>query len=158
MVRQHELSAPAGAHKHRKRVGRGDGSGRGSYSGRGRKGAGARSGASRKAVRGFEGNQYAMIRKLPTLGGFNNPFAVRYQVVNIAQLQEHTRSGQKVTPAWLAGHGLITDAAQPVKVLGDGDITHKLTVQAHRFSASARQKLEAAGATLEEITPTGKKA
>ncbi|MBM3945840.1 MAG: 50S ribosomal protein L15 [SAR202 cluster bacterium] len=151
MVKQHELGVPNGVHRRKgKRVGRGDGSGRGSYSTRGRKGQGARSG-NRKQPPGFEGNQLALVRRMPTLRGFTNNFRTDYATVNVGQLDQLAESGQEVTPAWLVEVGVLKAREGLVKVLGDGDITKALKVSAHKFSGSAREKLQQAGGAVTEL-------
>ncbi|MSQ12446.1 MAG: 50S ribosomal protein L15 [Dehalococcoidia bacterium] len=150
MVKQHDLGAPPGAHRRSRRVGRGDGSGRGSYSGRGQKGQGARSGNGKQPP-GFEGNQLALVRRLPTLRGFTNHFRTDYATINLGQLEERAEAGQQVTPEWLAAQRLVDNANVLVKVLGGGELTKALQISAHRFSQSARQKLEQAGGAANEL-------
>lgn len=140
MAELHDLSPAAGSHRARKRLGRGPGSGTGKTSGRGHKGQKARSGASIPA--GFEGGQMPLQRRIPK-GGFNPLRRVEYQVVNIRTIAEMSES--EVSPEVLESRGLIGSAAQPVKILGDGEIDRAVQVSAHAFSASARSKLEAAG-------------
>ena len=147
-MQAHELRPPKGARHKRKRVGRGDGSGHGTYSGRGSKGQKSRSGA---AIRlGFEGGQTPLIKRLPRRRGFTNIFRVEYVSVNVKQL-ERFEAGTEVTPQLLREVGIIKTLRQPVKVLGDGEITKALTVRAHRFSAVAKGKIEAAGGSVEEV-------
>jgi large subunit ribosomal protein L15 len=143
---EHEVRAPSGARRPRRRVGRGDASGKGSYSGRGMKGQKARAGKGPRP--GYEGGQLPLIKKLPARRGFVNLFRTEYQVVNLRSLEAF--SGD-VTPQTLASAGLVKDAKALVKVLGGGELTKPLTVAAHRFSASARQKIEAAGGTVKEL-------
>lgn len=137
---QHQLSPPPGAHKKRKRVGRG--ASRGNYSGRGIKGQKARSGPGPRP--GFEGGQLPIIKRLPSKRGFTNIFKKEFSVVNLKQLEQFA-SGEEITPQRLREAGLIKDAQKLVKVLGDGELTKPLTVSAHSFSSSAREKLKAAG-------------
>ena len=141
---------PAQARKDRKRVGRGMGSGKGRYSGRGIKGQKSRSGSH--AIRaGFEGGQMPLQRRVPKLKGFSNlAFKTTYQVVNIARLAELYPQGGDVTPEDLVARGAVR-AGELVKVLGDGDTEVALRVTAHAFSASAREKLTAAGGTVTEL-------
>jgi large subunit ribosomal protein L15 len=141
-----ELKPAPGSNKKRKRVGRGDGSGHGKTSGRGHKGQGSRSGGNTKP--GFEGGQMPLQRRLPKRG-FHNPFRIEMAVVNLGQLAD--LSGE-VTPALLAQHGLINGKNRRVKVLGEGELSKALTIKAHGFSASAKQKIEAAGGKAELIT------
>ncbi len=147
-MRQHELSPAPGSKKDRKRVGRGDGSGHGTYSGRGCKGQKARAGGVGKP--GFEGGQLPLIRRLPRKRGFSNPFRVEYSVVNLREL-DIFESGSEVTPEKLLAAGLVKSLAQPVKILGEGDLGHSLRVKAHKFSAAAKAKIEAAGGRAEEV-------
>ena len=147
-MRQHELRPPRGARKARKRVGRGDGSGHGSYSGRGLKGQNSRSGGGVRP--GFEGGQQPLITRLDKLPGFTNIFRTEYNVVNLDRLAAFPADSE-VTPQTLVESGVIRDARKPVKVLGRGEIERPLIVEAHRFSGSARRKIEAAGGTVREI-------
>jgi large subunit ribosomal protein L15 len=142
-----DLRPAIGSNKERKRVGRGDGSGHGKTSGRGHKGQGARSGGNTKP--GFEGGQMPLQRRLPKRG-FHNPFRVAYSVVNLAQL-EALSAGSEVTPENLAARGLVSGKNRLVKILGGGSLSKALTVKAHGFSASAKEKIEAAGGKAELI-------
>lgn len=142
-----ELRPAFGSNKERKRVGRGDGSGHGKTSGRGHKGQGARSGGNTKP--GFEGGQMPLQRRLPKRG-FHNPFRVSYAVVNLAQLEAFP-AGSEVTPENLAEQGLVNGKSRLVKILGEGSLSKALTVKAHGFSASAKEKIEAAGGKAELI-------
>jgi len=147
-VRQDELSPAPGSKQKRKRVGRGDGSGHGTYSGRGCKGQKSRSGY--KMIRGFEGGQMPLIQRLPKKRGFVNIFRVEYSAVNINKLNIF-ESGSEVTPEKLAAAGLVKSLRNPIKILGEGDINHPLSVKANKFSATAKAKIEAAGGKVEEI-------
>ena len=147
-MKQHELASPRGAKKSRKRVGRGDGSGSGSFSGRGMKGQNSRSGGGVRP--GFEGGQNSMIKGLPTMRGFTNRFRKVFSVVNLDGLARF-EADSEVTPQTMLGKGLIRDLKVPVKVLGRGEVVGPLTVEAHRFSVSARRKIEAAGGVVKEI-------
>lgn len=142
-----EILAAAGAHKKRRRVGRGIGSHRGKTCGRGGKGFGARAGW--KAQWGYEGGQNPQIARLPKRGFNNFIFRVEYQVVNVADLERLFADGTKVDAAALAGVKLIDDAAKAVKILGNGQLTKKLTVVAAKFTASAVAKIQQAGGTAE---------
>jgi large subunit ribosomal protein L15 len=144
----HELKPPRGSRHKRKRVGRGDGSGHGTYSGRGSKGQKSRSGVGIRP--GFEGGQTPFIKRLPYRRGFVNISRVEYTPVNVKQL-DRFEEGSEVTPQLLRDVGIIKTLRQPVKILGDGEITKALTVQAHKFSAAARAKIEAAGGKAEEV-------
>lgn len=149
-MQQHELRPPRGAKKARKRLGRGNASGKGTYAGKGMKGQQARSGY--KTHPGFEGGQTALIRRLPARRGFRNPFRVEYAPVNLRDLQRFA-DGTEITPETLREAGIIDSLRLPVKILGDGDLSTRLTVRAHRVSAAAKGKIEAAGGTVEELTP-----
>jgi large subunit ribosomal protein L15 len=154
MLRQHDLKAPKGARKGRKRRGRGNGSGRGNYSGRGMKGQGARSGPGPNP--GFEGGQLPLIRRLPTKRGFTNIFRVDYTVVNLAGLEERFEPGEHVTPERMVQSGLVRSLKLPIKVLGEGEMSKALTVVANRFSVRARERLLEAGGAV-ELIPDQKK-
>jgi len=147
-VRQDILSPAPGSKKNRKRVGRGDGSGHGTYSGRGCKGQKSRSGY--KINRGFEGGQLPLIKRLPRKRGFVNIFRTEYSVVNINKLNIF-ESGSEVTPERLAAAGLVKSLQHPIKILGEGDINHPLSVKANKFSATAKAKIETAGGKVEEV-------
>ncbi|HUF48916.1 MAG TPA: 50S ribosomal protein L15 [Vicinamibacterales bacterium] len=144
----HRLKPPKGAKHAKKRVGRGPGSGHGKTASRGHKGAQSRSGYHHK--RGFEGGQMPLHRRVPKRG-FRNPFRVEYAVVNLDTLAEVFEAGSSVTPDVLHERGLVPGGSTPVKVLGRGELPKALTVRAHRFSASAAQKIAAAGGTVERI-------
>ena len=143
-MKLHELSPAKGSKRARKRIGRGPGSGTGKTAGRGHKGQRSRSGFSQRL--GFEGGQMPLTRRVPKRG-FTNIFRVRYQVVNLARL---TELAGEVTPELLVENGLVR-SGHPVKVLGDGEISTALKVQAHKFSSSARAKIEAAGGSCEVL-------
>ncbi|MDP2187990.1 MAG: 50S ribosomal protein L15 [Sphingobacteriaceae bacterium] len=144
------LKPAAGSIKTRKRIGRGQGSGRGGTSTKGHKGAQSRAGFSTK--RGFEGGQMPLKLRVPKFG-FKNHNRVEYNAVNLDVLQEMATNYkvELVDPAFLAAHGLIGNASKKVKILGRGELTVKLTVKAHAFSASAKQIIEAAGGVAEVI-------
>jgi large subunit ribosomal protein L15 len=142
-----DLKPAAGSNKKRKRVGRGDGSGHGKTSGRGHKGQGARSGGNVQP--GFEGGQMPLQRRLPKRG-FNNPFRIETAVINIAQLETFP-AGTEVTPALLLERGLVRGKNGRVKILGDGTLSKPLTVKAHGFSATAKEKIESSGGKAELI-------
>ncbi|MDP6101006.1 MAG: 50S ribosomal protein L15 [Dehalococcoidia bacterium] len=147
-MRVHELCPAPGARHSRKRVGRGDGSGHGTYSGRGLKGQKSRSGGGVRPS--FEGGQLPLVKRLPEKRGFYNRFRVEYSVVSIAGLSRFSE-GTVITPQLLKEHGMIKTLKKPVKILGDGEVKQPVTVQVHRFSRSARLKLEAGGGKAEEI-------
>jgi large subunit ribosomal protein L15 len=148
-MKLHDLRPDPGSTKKRKRVGRGISAGQGKTAGRGTKGQGARSGGGKGPY--FEGGQLPLVRRLPFKRGFTNLFRIEYQEVNVDALQERFSAGDEVTPEALAEKGLIREADEPVKVLGRGDLDIKLTVHAHRFSKSAREKIEKAGGEIKEL-------
>ena len=141
------LKPAPGAVKTKKRIGRGPGSGTGKTAGRGSKGAKSRSGYSRRY--GFEGGQMPLIRRLPKRG-FVNKFAKELATVNVRDLDRFPE-GTVVTPELLQNTGLVRKLGDGVKVLGDGELKKNLVVQAHRFSAQARAKIEAAGGRAEVL-------
>ena len=147
-MQQHEFRPPKGAKKGRIRVGRGDGSGKGSYSGKGMKGQNSRAGGGVRP--NFEGGQLPITKRLPTLRGFTNRFRREYSVVNLDRL-ENFPANSEVTLQQMMDAGLIKDLSMPVKVLGRGELDVALTVEAHRFTASARTKIEEAGGSAREI-------
>ena len=140
-----DLQPPQGATHSKKRVGRGNGSGQGTYAGKGLKGQKSRSG-KKKAYDAFEGGQFPTSRKFHVLRGFNNKWRVPFQPVNVAALDRFD-AGSSVTPESLREAGILKHLREPVKVLGNGDLATKLTVSAHRFSETAKAKIEAAGGT-----------
>ena len=146
-MKQNDLKPARGSRRPRKRVGRGPGSGSGKTSGRGEKGQKSRSGYAQR--RGFEGGQMPLHRRLPTRG-FTNIFRVTYRTVNVDRLNV-LPGGSVVTPESLQGAGLIAKARLGVKVLGNGELKVALTVRAHKFTASAVRKIEAAGGKAEVI-------
>jgi large subunit ribosomal protein L15 len=143
------LSYPKGAKKKNKRIGRGPGSGHGGTSTKGHKGAQSRSGFHQ--FRGFEGGQMPLNRRLPKFG-FHNRFRVDYQVVNVGRLQEiidkQLAGGNEFNFDLLYKVGAISKKDIPVKILGNGNITSAITITAHSFSESAKQKIESAGGTV----------
>ena len=149
-MKLNDLRPIEGSHKRKKRVGRGMASGHGKTSGRGIKGQGARSGGTKGPY--FEGGQLPLVRRLPFRRGFTNIFRLEYKPVNVELLQEKFGEGfQEVTPEILAEAGVIKRADRAVAILGNGDITAALTVKAHRFSKSAKEKIEAAGGQVEVL-------
>lgn len=147
-MKLHELRPPKGAKHKRKRVGRGNSSGHGTYAGRGRKGQNARSGG--KVSPYFEGGQLPLVRRLPHKRGFTNIFKVHYTPVNLDRLGSFP-AGAEVSPATLAEAGIIKSEKEPVVILARGDIDKPLVVKAHRFSQKAREKILAAGGTVEVL-------
>lgn len=150
-----DITKKAGAHKKRKRVGRGEGSGWGKTSGRGHKGAGQRSGYNATSL--SEGANFPFFRRIPKYGFSNAEFRTEYQVVNLSTLSDRFDAGAHVTPTELEEKGLIGDREKPVKILGDGELTKKMTIEAHRFSKSAEQKIESAGGKTNWLAPRPKK-
>ena len=148
-MKLHDLHPAAGSRKPSRRVGRGHGSGRGKTAGRGTKGQKARAGGNIPAW--FEGGQTPLHVRTPKLHGFKNRFRVPYAPLNLAKLTE-VEKGTLVTPDVLAHDGLISDTKLPVKILGAGDAPKGITVHAHGFSKTAREKLEAAGSTVQLLS------
>ncbi len=149
-MKLHELSPAKGSKKNRKRVGRGPGSGLGKTSGRGHKGQRSRAGFSRRL--GFEGGQMPLVRRVPKRG-FTNIFRKEYSVVNLARLEELSESleaGTEVTPELLLERGMVRKG-MPIKILGNGELSKALKVTAHKFSQSARDKIERVGGSWQEL-------
>ncbi|MGH2538510.1 MAG: 50S ribosomal protein L15 [Candidatus Promineifilaceae bacterium] len=144
----HDLRPNPGSKKQRKRVGRGIAAGQGKSAGRGTKGQGARSGGGKGPY--FEGGQLPLVRRLPLKRGFTNINKIVYTPVNLASL-EGLAAGAEVGPELLAASGLLKRAGDPVVILGEGEVTVALMVRAHRFSKSAKAKIEMAGGTAEVI-------
>lgn len=145
----HNLRPAPGSRKPRKRVGRGDSSGHGKTSGRGQKGYGARSGAKDRAR--FEGGQMPIHMRLPKLRGFRNRFRTEYAVVNVGDINRLFPEGGQVGIDELVAKGAVRKNTL-VKVLGDGKLTVKVDVTAHKFSGSAREKITAAGGSATELS------
>ena len=151
-MKLNEVRAAPGAVRERKRIGRGPGSGRGGTAGKGHKGEQARSGSPKRKA--FEGGQVRITRRLPKFG-FKSPFRIEYQVVNVNRLQERFADGDTVDVDTLIARGLLSKRFEPVKVLGEGELSKKLSVRVDATSATARQKIEAAGGRV-EIVEAGK--
>lgn len=147
-MKLHELSKNEGATTTRKRVGRGTGSGLGKTSGRGQKGQKSRSGASISPI--FEGGQSPLYRRLHKRGFSNAKFKVRYASINVSDLNRFN-DGDVVTPELLKEIGMVKNQLDGIKVLGNGTLSKKLTVKAHRFSSSALKKIEKSGSKAEVI-------
>jgi len=147
-MKLHELQPAPGSHHARKRVGRGPGSGHGKTSTRGQKGQGART--SFNLPKTFEGGQTRLTMRTPKLRGFNNKWRKQFAVLNLTRLNRFD-PGTEIRPETLLEAGIIKDVGAGIKVLGTGDLTRKLTIHAHRFSAQARRKIEAAGGTVAVI-------
>ena len=146
-LKLHDLKPSKGANRKRKRIGRGPGSGSGKTAGRGHKGQKSRSGYSQKI--GFEGGQMPLYRRLPKRG-FRNIFAKKYAIVNVQDLNCF-EEGTTVTPVMVQEQGLIKKIHSGLRILGQGKLEKKLTVQAHHFTQSARQKIEKVGGSIEVL-------
>lgn len=144
----HEITSVVGRHKARKRVGRGRGTGQGGSAGRGTKGALSRAGARKFSI--YEGGATPFFRHLPKRGFNNKEFAARFMVVNVSQL-ERFDDGAQVGVEQLSSAGLIPGVQTKVKILGDGELTKRLQVIAHKFSKSAEQKIIGCGGTATKI-------
>lgn len=147
-MKLHELEPSPGSHRARKRVGRGPGSGHGKTSTRGQKGQRART--SVNVPKAFEGGQTRLTMRIPKWRGFKNKWKKTFAVVNLTRLNRF-EEGTDVTPEQLLETGVIKDVGAGIKVLGSGDLKRKLTIHAHRFSAEAKKKIEAAGGTAAVI-------
>lgn len=151
-MQAHQLRPAKGSTHAKRRVGRGNASGTGTYAGKGLKGQKARTGI--KPRRWFEGGQTTLMRRLPSKRGFTSPFRIEYTPVNLRDL-DRFEDGAEVTPETLKAAGIVTTARRPIKLLGDGEIDRKLTVRVQKFSTSAKEKIEAAGGTISELTGNG---
>ncbi len=143
-----DLRPAAGSRKNRKRIGRGNSSGHGTTAGRGSKGQLSRAGGGKGA--GFEGGQTPLAMRLPKLPGFKNRNRIEYVPVNVSRLEGLYEDGETVDAETLMAKGVLKHDYIPVKVLGDGELTKKLTVKVDKVSASAKAKIEAAGGKVEE--------
>ena len=148
MVGLHNLSLLPGARRPRKRVGRGNGSSHGTYATRGCKGQKSRSGGG--VSRYFEGGQLPLVKRLPRHPGFKNIFRIEYAAVNVDKLNIF-EANTTVTPEALYHAGLIRSVKQPVKILGNGSLSHPVVVRANKFSRVARAKIEVVGGEVEEL-------
>ena len=148
-MQNHTLSSTGSKTRKRKRIGRGDASGNGSYSGKGMKGQKSRSGGGVRP--GFEGGQLPLIKRLPSLRGFTNIFKTQYHAVNLDTILKMYPNGGDVSPGTLVETGVLKDQKLPLKVLGRGEINVNLKVSAHKFTKSAKQKIETAGGTIQVI-------
>ena len=149
MLRLNELKPAKGAKKVAKRIGRGTGSGSGSTAGKGNNGHRARSGSRDKLY--FEGGQTPLTRRIPKRGFFS-PFKVEYQIVNVGSLEKIENTGKEITVEQLYELGLIYEIDKPVKILGDGELTKAVSVKAHSFSKTAREKIEKAKGKAEVVS------
>lgn len=147
-MKLHDLKPAEGSKHRRRRVGRGISAGQGKTAGRGTKGQRSRTGRGIKPY--FEGGQLPLVRRLPHNRGFKNLWRVEYEVVNLGMLNDKFDVGVDVTPEALVAQGLVHEGKH-VKVLGTGDLGKALTIKAHAFSASAKEKIAAAGGKIEEI-------
>ena len=147
-MKLHELSPVAGSKKEVKRIGRGAGTGQGKTAGKGHKGQKARAGRGMRP--GFEGGQMPLQRRVPKRG-FNNIFRTEFATVNVSSLEMSFNDGDVVDAAALKNKGLIKKELDGIKVLGNGEISKKLTIQVNAYSASAKQKIEEAGGKAEVI-------
>ncbi len=145
----HEITAQVGAHKKRKRVGRGESSGHGKTSTRGTKGGGARAGGGPRF--GTEGGQLPLFRRIPKRGFNNNFFAQKFNIINVGDLDGHFDAGATVDSASLVAKGLIRDNRNPVKILAEGDLTKSLKVVAGKFSKQAEEKITKAGGSVQKL-------
>mgnify|MGYP001550190282 CR=1 FL=1 len=145
----HEITAQVGPHKKRKRIGRGESSGHGKTSTRGTKGSGARAGGEIHV--GSEGGNMPLFRRIPKRGFNNNYFAQRFSIINVGDLEPHFDNGATVDASALIAKGLIRDEKHPVKVLGNGELTKKLSIVAGKFSKQAADKIAKAGGTIQTL-------
>src|SRR5579859_3597375 len=158
-MKLHELKPAPGAHKKKRRLGRGISAGQGKTAGRGTKGQKSRTGGGKAPY--FEGGQLPLVRRLPFKRGFTNNFRIEYEEVSLKKLAETFTKATDVTPEKLVEKGLIKDAEKPIVILGgDVELKTKLTVSAHRFTTSAKDKIEGAGGsvTIIPLAVTGARA
>ena len=148
-MQQHSLKSPQGSKKNRTRVGRGDSSGSGSYSGKGMKCQKSRSGGGVRP--GFEGGQLPVIKKLSALRGFNNIFRREFIPINLNTISKLYEKDNEISPETLVEKNVLKDTKSPIKILGDGEINFSVKVTAHKFSRSAKDKIIAAGGTIQEL-------
>jgi large subunit ribosomal protein L15 len=149
MVKLNDIKPAKGSNRTSKRLGRGSGSGTGKTAGRGSNGQGSRSGSGTKPY--FEGGQTTLIRRVPKRG-FTNIFRVEYQTVNICDIEKIDVSDKEIGIEWLLQHKLLHSKTKRVKILGDGDLTKAISIKAHAFSKTAREKIEKAKGKAEVIT------
>lgn len=147
-MKLHDLKPAPGSTSKSKRIGRGHGSGKGKTAGKGMMGQKARRGPG--PYRTFEGGQNRLVKRMPFKRGFTNNFGTEYEILNVGSLAEWP-ADQEVTPEALLEARAVRRKTMPVKILGDGELSKALTVKAHKFTASARQKIEAAGGTVVEL-------
>jgi large subunit ribosomal protein L15 len=149
MLKLNEVHVAPGSHRETKRLVRGQGTGQGCTAGKGDKGARARSGNRNRLY--FEGGQTPMTRRVPKRGFNNTRFAPEYQIVNISDIEKADVAGKEIDPKWLFENGFIKSVSNPVKVLGEGELTKKVTIKANGFSKSAREKIEKAKGKAEVL-------
>ncbi|MGB0384060.1 MAG: 50S ribosomal protein L15 [Ardenticatenaceae bacterium] len=145
-----DLRPAPGSKKKRKRIARGNSGKGGTYGGRGRKGQNARAGGGKGPY--FEGGQLPLVRRLPRIRGFTNIFRVPYRIVNLKRLSEVFEPGDEINPETLLAKGLIKKGKNPVKILGQGELSKPLTIQANAFSKGALAKIEAAGGQAVDLS------
>ena len=148
-MQQHTARSNQSKKKQRKRVGRGDSSGHGSYSGRGMKGQNSRSGGGVRL--GFEGGQQPLIKRLPSLRGFTNIFKTQFNVVNLDRIIEKFPEGGDIDTSSLANVGIIRNDKKPTKILGRGEVSSPFNISAHKFSRSAKEKIESVGGSVKVL-------
>lgn len=148
-----ELHVPVGATRKQKKLGRGQGSGRGGTSGKGNKGQNSRSGGGVRP--GFEGGQMPLYRRIARRGFSNYPFKITAVVVNVSELDGRYEDGESVTLETLKVKGLVKKSVEVAKILGEGEISKKLSVSGVRVSASAREKIKKAGGSVEAVSDDG---
>jgi len=148
-MKLHDLKPDKGSTKDRHRIGRGKAAGQGTYAGRGIKGQNARGRRGKKQY--FEGGQLPLVRRLPFKRGFTNPFRIEFQEINVADLSARFEAGATVSAETLVNAGLLRDAETPFVILGNGDLDKTLTIQAHRISKSALEKVVKAGGSFSRV-------
>nr|AMR07146.1 ribosomal protein L15 [uncultured bacterium] len=148
-MKQHEVQSPAGARKSKIRRGRGDSSGYGSFSGRGCKGQNSRAGGGVRL--GFEGGQTPLWKRMPKMKGFNNPCRTEYTPVNLLAIEKRYEAGETVNEMTLLEKKIIRTTKNPIKILGNGNLTKKLSFEGVSFSTSAKEKITASGSTLSDL-------
>ncbi len=154
MAMIHEITKLVGKHKARKRIGRGPGSGAGKTAGRGHKGAGSRAGFTGSINALYEGGQTPYFRRIPKRGFSNVRFRTNYNIVNLRALEQRFADGDTVDRESLLKVGLLRHKDDPIKILGEGELTKKLTVTVEKFSGSAKKKIEAAGGSVTALQPS----
>lgn len=146
---EHQISPRSGSRRRRRRIGRGNAAGQGTHAGKGLGGQKSRSGKPTRP--GFEGGQLPLIKRLPEKRGFTNIFKERYSLINVGDLESYD-GDRPITKEMLRDLGLVKNLKHPIKILGDGDLTKSVTVQADKFSGTAKQKIEKAGGKAEEVS------